>query len=272
MRFGAWVRGWFAPVRRARGTWQAAALRRRRNLGERLIKGRRLLLEWLEPRRLLSRNPIINEVDPANKTGIVDQSGAIRNWLEVYNPDPQAAANLTNWSINYAKTNATWDFPSGTIIGPGKYRLVFCDSTPTSDPLGELHSNFGLSKNGSTLELLNATNTVVSSLTYPALGADTSYGPGETVTETDLVAPGATAMYYAPTNGTLVTTGTGSQQLDAADVQRLVLVLRRHRAGLRRKRQRIGQHRLPGEHRRHQPHHRQHGPVALPEILHTELR
>ena len=48
----------------------------------------------------------------------------------------------------------------------------------------------------------------------------------------------------------------GQQQLDAAGVQRLVLVLRPHRAGLRRQRQRIRHHRLPGEHRRHQPHHR----------------
>jgi hypothetical protein len=42
LRFGAWVRGWFAPARRAKGTRQAAALRQRRALFE-ALEGRQLL-------------------------------------------------------------------------------------------------------------------------------------------------------------------------------------------------------------------------------------
>ena len=43
-----------------------------------------------------------------------------------------------------------------------------------------------------------ADTTVVSALTYPASTSDTSYGVGQTVAETDLVAAGATATYFAP--------------------------------------------------------------------------
>ena len=43
---------------------------------------------------------------------------------------------------------------------------------------------------------------------YPAITSNISYGVGETVTETDLVAAGATAKYFAPTNGNLGTTWT----------------------------------------------------------------
>ena len=185
-----------------------SAQRPGRTLGERFSQGRHLTLECLEERRLLSLNPIISEVDPGNKTGIVDAAGVAADWLEIYNPDPTTAVNLSGWSINYAKTNTTWTIPNNVVLGPGEFRVVFCDATPTTDPVGELHTNFNLSKSGSTLELINASSAVVSSLTYPALSSDTSYGPGETVTETDLVAAGATATYYAPTSNALGTTWT----------------------------------------------------------------
>jgi hypothetical protein len=48
LRLGAWVRGWFAPVRRTEGTRQAAALGHRR-----------ALYEPLEDRRLLALNILI---------------------------------------------------------------------------------------------------------------------------------------------------------------------------------------------------------------------
>ena len=160
-------------------------------------------------RRLLSLAPIISEVDPGNKSGIVDTLGNTADWLEIYNPDPTTAVNLSGWSLSYEKTGGTtsktWTFPNNVVLGPGAFRVIFCDSNDTltsaEDPLGELDTGFNLSKDGATLELINTppTSTVVSTLTYPTLSSDTSYGPVETVAETDLVAAGATASYYAPT-------------------------------------------------------------------------
>jgi hypothetical protein len=49
LRVVAWAGGWFAPVRRARGTRQAAAFRHHR-----------ALFEPLEPRVLLASNPCIS--------------------------------------------------------------------------------------------------------------------------------------------------------------------------------------------------------------------
>ena len=71
-----------------------------------------------------------------------------------------------------------------------------------------MDTGFNLSKAGATVQLINASSAVVNSLTYPALSSDTSYGPLETVAETDLVAAGATASYYAPTSNALGTTWT----------------------------------------------------------------
>ena len=188
--------------------------RQGRKLGEGFSLGRHLRFECLEARRLLSLAPIISEVDAANKTGIVDTAGAASDWLELYNPDPTTAVNLSGWSLNYQKTGSqsstTWTIPNNVVLGPGEFRVVFCDSTPTTDPVGELHSSFNLSKAGATVELLNTSSTVISTLTYPTLSSDTSYGPLESVSETDLVAAGATASYYAPTSNALGTTWTQS--------------------------------------------------------------
>ncbi len=202
---------------RGAGARGAPAPRRRRKLGEGLARGRHLLLECLEERRLLSLNPFISEVDASNKTGIVDAAGVAADWLEICNPDPTTAVNLAGWSLNYAKTSTTWTIPStsNVILGPGESRVIFCDSASATDPVGELHTNFNLSKSGSTVKLINPSGTAISSLAYPALNSDTSYGVGETVAETDLVAAGVTATYSAPSSNALGTTWTQPTYSDA---------------------------------------------------------
>ena len=90
--------------KRTSSSWYKSAQRLRRKLGEGFLQGRLLRLECLEARRLLSLAPIISEVDPGNKSGIVDTLGNTADWLEIYNPDPTAAVNLTGWSLSYQKT------------------------------------------------------------------------------------------------------------------------------------------------------------------------
>jgi hypothetical protein len=185
-----------------------------RKRGEGIAKARWLRLESLESRRLLSVAPFISEVAAANSTGILDSAGASSDWLEICNPDPTTAVNLAGWSLVYQKTGSgkstTWTVPSNDsiILGPNESRVFFCDSSSSTDPAQELHTNFNLSKAGATVQLLNAASVQVSTLTYPALSTDTSYGVGETVNETDLVAAGATATYFCPTNNSLGTTWT----------------------------------------------------------------
>ena len=198
-------------------------VRRRREAVRRtfdaVTKGRRLQIECLEDRRLLSATPIISEVEASNSSGIVDTLGNTADWLELFNPSSTTAANLTGWSLSYQKTGSstvkTWNFPNNVTLGPGEFRVVFCDSKDTNagaeTALGELDTGYNLSKDGATVALWNGANgtgTQISTLTYPLLNSNTSYGPLETVTETDLVAAGATASYYAPTSNALGTTWT----------------------------------------------------------------
>ena len=198
-----------------KGGLGASKERHRRKLGEGFLQGRLLRLECLEERRLLSLAPIISEVEACNKSGIVDTLGNAADWLEIYNPDPTTAVNLSGWTLDYAKTagttNTTWTFPNNVVLGPGAFRVIFCDSSDTTHKRGGPARRVGHGLQSQQERRYGRTDqyvigTVVSSLTYPALSSDTSYGPAETVTETDLVAAGATASYYAPTSNALGTT------------------------------------------------------------------
>jgi hypothetical protein len=196
--------------------WRARVCRGGR-VRPKAIHHRRLMLESLELRQLLSANPVISEILADNEAGIVDSSGAHTDWLEICNPNSQQAVDLTGWKLQYG-SGTFWTFPA-VSLGPGEFRVIFCTSgNSQTDPNGELHANFNLSKDGKYLALLDNNNNVVQSFspTYPALGADTSYGIGEQVTETKLVAAGATARYYVPTNGNLGSTWTQPGYSDSA--------------------------------------------------------
>ncbi|HEY7115819.1 MAG TPA: lamin tail domain-containing protein, partial [Tepidisphaeraceae bacterium] len=159
-------------------------------------------MEGLEARRLLAAtNPVISEILAGNKTGLTDSSGVVADWLELANPDSRQSIDLTNWKLKYKST--VWTIPAITL-GPSEYRVIFADSKNLTDPAGELHTNFNLSKSGADLSLIDPGGNVVQSYApYPVMQSDVSYGVGQQVTETKLVAAGATARYLAPTSGTL---------------------------------------------------------------------
>ncbi|MGA2035092.1 MAG: lamin tail domain-containing protein, partial [Thermoguttaceae bacterium] len=150
----------------------------------------------------------LSEIMNGGSGGIADSAGATADWLEVTNTSSTQAVNLNGWQLQYGNGPTTWTFPAVTL-GPAESRVIFCDSVPATDPVQELHTNFNLSKSGKNLVLLDNDNNTISSYTpYPALSSNVSYGVGEAVSETDLVAAGATATYLAPTDNSLGTTWT----------------------------------------------------------------
>ena len=85
--------------KRSSGGWGRFLQRQSHKPGEGFSRERHLQIECLEARRLLSLSPIISEVEAANSTGIVDALGNTADWMEIYDPDPTTAANLSGWSL-----------------------------------------------------------------------------------------------------------------------------------------------------------------------------
>ena len=181
------------------------------------LRGARLgsgLLEVLEPRLVLS--PIISEFLASNTdevNGLRDYQGTLQDWIEVYNPDTQPV-DLTGWKLK--DSGKTWTFPAVTL-GPGECRIVFASDRNLTTP--ELHTNFKLSRSpGEYLGLYDAADHVVHEYApaYPGQEDDISYGIGQQIEETKLVAAGADARWLVPTNSSLQTTWMQTSFSDAS--------------------------------------------------------
>jgi hypothetical protein len=172
------------------------------------------LFEAVEPRLLLDGNPVISEFMADNSTTLYDSFGDTSDWIELYNSDTRATADLTGWELRCG--NTTWDIPSMSL-GPAEYRIIFASGRNLTDPDGELHTNFRISKSGEDLKLVDPMGRTVQSWTpFPAQAADVSYGVGFDVSETKELAAGALAKYYIPTSGALGLTWTGTAFSDAS--------------------------------------------------------
>jgi len=167
-----------------------------------------LSVETLEPRQMLTANPLITEFLASNDTGLVDFEGDNEDWLEVSNPT-SVPVNLGGWYLTDDKAELNqWQFPSVTVPA-GESIVVFASGKDLIAPNGELHANFKLGAGGEYLALTQPDAvTVVSEFTpeYPAQSTDISFG--YIPASTNLVAGGADASIYVPVDGSLGGTWT----------------------------------------------------------------
>ena len=70
-----------------------------------------VLLVGLLPAHALADPPYISEIMTRNDGTILDADGDASDWIEVYNPGPQAV-NLSGWSLTDETARPTkWRFP-----------------------------------------------------------------------------------------------------------------------------------------------------------------
>lgn len=147
----------------------------------------RLRHEGLEPRLTRDAEPVISEFLAVNEGGLQDGFERSPDWIEIYNPSEQAIS-LQGYSLTDSLINLRqWTFPDVTLLG-GEYLVVRASGgTPNGqpDPLGFLHVNFRLGRQGETLALINPAGIIVSQFgtlaqDYPEQLVNISYGPGIT--------------------------------------------------------------------------------------------
>jgi len=121
---------------------------------------------------------VVNEFMASNTSSLRDPQGQYDDWVEVYNYGTQAinigGMYLTDNLSRPAKWRIPADNPSLTIIGAGRYLLVWADED-TADT--ELHANFKLDAAGEQIGLFAADGvTLIDSITFGGQTADISYG------------------------------------------------------------------------------------------------
>ena len=121
----------------------------------------------------------LNEVQAENVEGVADNYGEREPWVELYNVG-STAVDLTGWYLANQYTNlGQWAFAAGTVLGPGEYRVVWCDGQEGQSEGTNLHTSFRLSGGTGSVALVmpvGAGLEVLDYLNYRGLLAGRSYG------------------------------------------------------------------------------------------------
>jgi hypothetical protein len=120
----------------------------------------------------------INEVQAKNTIGITDAFGEREPWIEIYNPGTNAVPlDGLYLSSNYMNL-ALWAFPTGAVIQPGEFKIIFADGEPNETTNSELHTNFRLPAGSGSVALSRPYGQDIQVLDYVnyIAGANHSYG------------------------------------------------------------------------------------------------
>jgi hypothetical protein len=121
----------------------------------------------------------LNEVLPTNSSSIMDNQGEREPWIELYNSSSSQIA-LSDFFLSDDYTQlAKWRFPTGAVINPGEFKVIFADGEPGESTLSEWHTSFRLSNSSESLgfsRLLNGAPQLVDYLNFGNLTPTHSYG------------------------------------------------------------------------------------------------
>jgi regulation of enolase protein 1 (concanavalin A-like superfamily) len=121
----------------------------------------------------------INELEPENLTGITNLAGNRAPWLELYNPGTNAVPLDGLYLANTCTNLTQWAFPTGAVIRPGQFEVIFADGQTGLSTTNELHTSFTLTPGAGALALTRIYSNqaqVLDYVNYTNLNANHSYG------------------------------------------------------------------------------------------------
>ncbi len=154
----------------------------------------------------------LTEFLAVNSVGILDEDGTPQPWIEIWNQNQLTVFTLSGYKLSSTPPSpgvpTIWTIPTIQLM-PDERIIIWASGKNRSVVTAPLHTSFVLpAAAGSTLSLLNASNTVVSSFAaYPDQLANTSWGRDDTDTA---ITPTLTGRYETPTPREKNNTYTGS--------------------------------------------------------------
>ncbi len=128
--------------------------------------------------RALNKSRVyISEVMASNDSVVTYPSRDNTDWVELYNAGDQAV-DVSGWGLSDRLDRARrWQFPQGTVINPGEYKVIMCDGLTGAGSAQEPHASFRVGKNKQeTITLADSTGRVLDKINLPEMRTDISYG------------------------------------------------------------------------------------------------
>ena len=119
----------------------------------------------------------ISEIMASNDSLTVYPNAGKYDWIEIYNSGTETV-DLSDWGLSDRLDHGRkWQFPKGTSISPGEYKVVMCDRENTKNTYQEPHASFRIGKlNMETITLTDPTGRVLDKINLPEMRTDISYG------------------------------------------------------------------------------------------------
>ena len=120
---------------------------------------------------------VISEVMASNDSVATYPKAGYTDWVEIFNSG-DAAVDLSGWGLSdNPEKPLKWQFPNGTTIRPGEYRVILCDKDTEKSSDAELHASFTIGrKSGEVITLTDAEGAEHDRITLPEMKTDISFG------------------------------------------------------------------------------------------------
>nr|MCR5566609.1 CotH kinase family protein [Clostridiales bacterium] len=119
---------------------------------------------------------MISEVMASNDSVATYPKAEYTDWVEIFNSG-DAAVDLGGWGLSdNPEKPLKWQFPDGTTIRPGEYRVVLCDKNAEKSRDAELHASFTIGRKSGEVILTDAEGAVHDRITLPEMKTDISFG------------------------------------------------------------------------------------------------
>ena len=119
----------------------------------------------------------ISEVLASNDSITAYPDTAVADWIELYNSGTETV-DLSDWGLSdRLDRGRKWQFPRGTLIAPGEYKVVMCDRQTNKNTPQEPHASFKVGKlKRETITLTDPAGRVLDKVILPEMRTNVSYG------------------------------------------------------------------------------------------------
>ncbi len=120
---------------------------------------------------------IISEVMASNDTTLVGAAAVATDYVEIYNTTA-GTVDLSNYGLSDSLSRPRkWQFPEGSYILPGEYKVIYLDDQAGLTTTNEFHTNFSLTRaGGETVTFCDPSGRVLDRLPLSLIPTDHSYG------------------------------------------------------------------------------------------------
>ncbi len=119
----------------------------------------------------------ISEVLASNDAISTYPTAGNEDWIEIYNSSMQTV-DLSGYGLSDRLTRGRkWQFPQGTLIDAGEYKVILCDGTRGSADTAVLRASFKINRTAcETLALTDPSGRILDKVILPEQRTDISYG------------------------------------------------------------------------------------------------